>query len=196
MNVGNLLWGGLFLLGCGGEATTKTGHEQVSVAPEQERPVDEEVAKPEVPTLALATARAQTLIDKEASWTKAWEMARLKIAPCAPARQVEIALAPDSTHKEGEKYFTYLASGIAEYRSGRPMPFGTAVIKRTFLPSRGETTGYFLMMKEEGANPTGGDWLYATLNADKGVIRAGVLRDCASCHNKKSAEDFLFHAGR
>ncbi len=190
---------GVFLLGCGsGNEPAPRPGAAVSTESSLAQPVvEEDTAAPLTPAAQdLAKARMQTIMETEAQWAKVSEFARDKIAPCAAAIPNGALGAPDSTHREGEKYYTYVSSGLEQYQAGTSLENGSAVIKRTFTPSDNNTTGYFLMMKERGANPSGGDWLYATTSAEGKLIRAGVLSDCESCHKKRSAFDYLFRSGQ
>ncbi|MBL4635057.1 MAG: hypothetical protein JKY56_14380 [Kofleriaceae bacterium] len=188
---------GVFLSGCGNgnEPAPRPGAASADSPPVLI--VDEDRAAPQTESVQdLAASRTQSTMGRESEWAKVSEFARDKIAPCAAAVPSGPRGAPESTHREGEKYYTYVSSGLEEYQGGVALKPGAAVIKRTFTVSDNKTTGYFLMMKEQGANPSGGDWLYATTSAEGKLIRAGVLEDCESCHKKRSAFDYLFRAGQ
>jgi hypothetical protein len=124
------------------------------------------------------------LVAASAGWPRVTTEARDKITLCAPASPIDAR--PDSEHRVGEKFHTYVNEGQSEYVAGRPMPDGSVIVKRTFLPATGETTAYFLMMKNEN------DWRYATAGADGARMREGELPDCVSCHQKQVAADYLF----
>ncbi len=165
-----------------GTAAVKEGPEKPAAPAKEVAPVDYS---------GVALQRASTLLKEEASWQLAWEIPRDKIAPCA-AMAPSFEEPPESTHKKGEKFFTYLPKGVEAYRAGLVMPVGSAVVKRTFLPGTNQTTGYFFMLKEAGSNPDGGDWLYATMTAAGEPIRGGRLSSCMKCHKKMSSNDYLF----
>lgn len=111
-------------------------------------------------------------------------------APHAPAMAIATGSHPDHI---GEQFHLYMREGNIAYTEGNVMPDGAMIVKRSFQGDEGTgTTAYFLMYKRAGQNPGGGDWLYATTQANGEVIRAGALADCAGCHDKQRDQDFLF----
>jgi hypothetical protein len=115
-----------------------------------------------------------------------------KNALCAPGGG---GGAPRGTHPghEGELFHLYAAEYEAEYRTGKAMPDGSVIVKRSFKGNvESGTTAYFLMFKKAGSNAAGGDWLYATTQPDGTLIRSGALADCAGCHNGRRTSDYLF----
>jgi Cytochrome P460 len=139
---------------------------------------------------------AQTLAAAQPSWTQITVNPLPKIELCAAASGRH-ALLP-STHREKEFFHTYMPSespvAIEKYRAGELLPNQASLIKRSFTED-GKTTAFFVMQKQAGANPAGGDWLYATVGVDGKTIRSGVLADCGGCHNKQAANDYLFRTG-
>jgi hypothetical protein len=132
-------------------------------------------------------ARARELVFASAAWTRVTLEAYEKSTLCFP-RGHAVGDAPKSTHRTGELFHTFVSPDAAEaYRSRVTLPIGAAISKKTFDPVSGATRFYFLMWKESA-----GTWTYATAQPDGSVIRAGALQDCAGCHDKQRAEDFLF----
>jgi len=130
--------------------------------------------------------RAKELVYESAAWTRVTLEAYEKSTLCLAVGQVRSAL--QSTHRPGEMFHTYVSpDGVTAYRDGGELPIGAAVSKRAFDPATGATTAYFLMWKEASSK-----WTYATVSREGTVLRAGALGDCAGCHDKHRAHDFLF----
>lgn len=138
----------------------------------------------EIKTLALASR----------DWTRITPSALAKNELCAPAGPMAVKGShPDHV---GEMFHLYMPANVDAFTQGKPMAEGAVVVKRSFKGAIESidtgTTAYFIMYKRAGQNPTGGDWLYATTKPDGDVIRSGALADCAGCHDKQAAADYLF----
>ncbi len=135
---------------------------------------------------AADAIRAKELVYESAAWTRVTLEAYEKSTLCLAIGHVNSA--PRSTHRPGEMFHTYVSpDAVAAYRDGGELPVGAAISKRAFDPTTGATTAYFLMWKEAAST-----WTYATVSREGTALRAGALRDCAGCHDKQRANDFLF----
>jgi hypothetical protein len=160
-------------------------------------PVHTTTLSPPLPVAPTPQAQAfasiaEQLVKRHPSWTQVTALALPKNELCAAPFPV-LANHP-STHRDKEFFHSYVDVGLIQYKSGKALPDNSAIIKRSFNDAA-VTTAYFVMQKQLGSNPTGGDWLYATVGVDGKTIRAGALADCAGCHDKQAAQDYLFRAG-
>jgi hypothetical protein len=185
---------GLFVAvaGCGG-ATPATVVTSPTTGPSENSTVSTEIKAPMAPDQPAPIANTEISAAAMASkdWPRITRSAMQKNIACAAAVQLE----PIGSHPDhvGEQFHLYMRDGNAAYTSGGTMPDGAMIVKRSFKGDEAKgTTAYFLMYKRAGQNPGGGDWLYATTQANGEVIRAGVLADCAGCHDKQRDQDFLF----
>ena len=141
--------------------------------------------------LADTELRAAVLASKD--WPRITRSALPKNELCAPAAPTMAIATGSHPDHIGEQFHLYLRVGNTAYTEGHVMPAGTMIVKRSFQNDEANgTTAYFVMYKRTGQNPAGGDWLYATTHANGEVIRAGVLADCAGCHDNQRDQDFLF----
>lgn len=73
-----------------------------------------------------------------------------------------------------------------------PFAEGTIIVKTSYAsPAANTVIGYTVMAKgPSGTSPAGGDWIWQEVDADRRVIREGVLQDCISCHSDCEDRDF------
>lgn len=78
-----------------------------------------------------------------------------------------------------------------------PLAEGAIVVKTRFeSPAANTVTGYDVMAKgPSGTSPDGGDWIWQEIDANRRVIREGIIQDCISCHTACQDDDFLCTEG-
>jgi hypothetical protein len=96
--------------------------------------------------------------------------------------------------------------GYAAYRKVTPdragsevvLPVATVIV-REVLEGNVLKTLTLMLKLPNGTFPLGGDWLYASTGPDGVVNRAedgsplvGLLKDCGTCHLRRSNDDYLF----
>jgi hypothetical protein len=92
-------------------------------------------------------------------------------------------------------------------RDGKPLPTGTELTMVTYAAQRddagvpeGDGQGRFvrgdlivyLYMRKGGGEAEFGHWRFQVFGPDKRVDPKAKLADCAACHQKRSAQDFIF----
>ena len=82
--------------------------------------------------------------------------------------------------------------------SGVVLPVGTTIVRAVY-DAQGQPTELTVMMKgPSGYNPELGDWWFGLADANgvpvttDGGVMMGRLTQCYSCHQPRSADDFLF----
>jgi hypothetical protein len=82
-------------------------------------------------------------------------------------------------------------------RESPMFPQGSVIVKQKIgkgFDERNKTLLYTIMRKRElGYNPQLGDWEFAVVGPDGSTVQAsGKLENCQTCHQGKTASDFVF----
>jgi len=76
-------------------------------------------------------------------------------------------------------------------------PAGSVIVKQKSdrLPARNTVLYTVMRKRENGYNPTVGDWEFSVVNADGTTVEAsGKLENCQGCHVKQPSTDFVFRS--
>lgn len=101
------------------------------------------------------------------------------------------AISCDGTHGPMVDVW-YNAEAEATVTAGSgPFADGAALVKAGYKDD-GTVNTLTAMVKQEGANPDGADWLWAQLDADLALQQGGALGGCSGCHSAAAMDYVLF----
>ena len=93
-----------------------------------------------------------------------------------------VGIQPNSSHHDDESHARIWVSPRADGRVGSTLPNHSILVIEAFQDPAGPPSWVGLMRKVPGYNGDHDDWFWAAYTPTGGVIEAGPLEGCASCH--------------